>query len=91
MANKVIKSFKDKTDNKKLYQKGDPYSHSDDDRVAFLVEKGFLEEKSKQPPQDDEKSGIKHTGGGWYELPNGEKVQGKEEAEEALAALESGE
>lgn len=24
----------------------------------------------------------KHTGGGWYELSNGEKVQGKEEAEE---------
>lgn len=23
----------------------------------------------------------KHTGGGWYELSNGEKVQGKEEAE----------
>lgn len=25
----------------------------------------------------------KHTGGGWYELSNGEKVQGKEEAKEA--------
>ena len=25
----------------------------------------------------------KHTGGGWYELSNGEKVQGKEEAEKA--------
>ena len=27
---------------------------------------------------------IKHTGGGWYELPDGSKVQGKEAAEEAL-------
>ena len=27
---------------------------------------------------------IKHTGGGWYELPDGQKVQGKEAAEEAL-------
>ena len=25
----------------------------------------------------------KHTGGGWYELSNGEKVQGKDEAEKA--------
>ena len=29
----------------------------------------------------------KHTGGGWYELSNGEKVQGKTEALEAEAAL----
>lgn len=27
-----------------------------------------------------------HTGGGWYELPNGEKVQGKDKA---IAALEN--
>jgi hypothetical protein len=25
----------------------------------------------------------KHTGGGWYELSNGDKVQGKDEAKEA--------
>lgn len=30
---------------------------------------------------------IKHVGGGWYELSNGEKVQGKDEAEAAAAAL----
>lgn len=29
----------------------------------------------------------KHTGGGWYELSNGQKVQGKEAAKEAEAAL----
>lgn len=34
---------------------------------------------------------IKHTGGGWYELPNGQKVQGKEAAEEALkGAVDNG-
>jgi hypothetical protein len=26
-----------------------------------------------------------HTGGGWYEMPDGSKVQGKEAAQEALA------
>jgi hypothetical protein len=31
---------------------------------------------------------ITHVGGGWYLLPNGEKVQGKEEAQEALKELQ---
>jgi hypothetical protein len=34
-----------------------------------------------------EEQGIKHVGGGWYLLPNGEKVQGKDEALEALKSL----
>lgn len=29
-----------------------------------------------------------HEGGGWYSLPNGEKVQGKEEAARQLAVLQ---
>lgn len=82
MAYKVIANFKDKTDNGKEYTKGGSYSHEDEKRIAFLIKKGFLEE---QPT--DENTGIKHTGGGWYELPNGEKVKGKEEAENALKEL----
>lgn len=31
---------------------------------------------------------IKHVGGGFYELPNGEKVKGKDKALEALQALQ---
>lgn len=31
---------------------------------------------------------LKDLGGGWYLLPNGEKVQGKEDATAALQALE---
>jgi len=30
---------------------------------------------------------IKHTGGGWYELPDGSKVKGKEAAEKALKEM----
>lgn len=44
MPNKVKAPFKDLTDDKKLYKKGDSYSHNDGERVAFLVEKGFLGE-----------------------------------------------
>lgn len=79
MNYKVKSSFRDLTDKKKLYKEGDTYSHTDEKRVAFLVEKGFIE------PSNDGK--IKHVGGGWYELPNGEKVQGKEEAEQTAKEL----
>lgn len=39
---KVIKSFRDKY-TKKIYRKGDSYTHKDEKRIAFLVESGFLE------------------------------------------------
>jgi hypothetical protein len=39
---------------------------------------------------DDLKDKMKHVGGGYYELPNGEKVKGKEAAIEALKVLEGG-
>lgn len=35
-------------------------------------------------------AGLKALRGGWYELPNGEKVHGREAAEEALAAADEG-
>ena len=85
MAYEVIKNFKDKTDNGKLYKKDKHfYSHDDEDRIAFLIEQGFIRETQKKPPEEL----ISHVGGGYYELPNGERVKGKEEA---LSALESGE
>jgi hypothetical protein len=31
-----------------------------------------------------------HVGQGWYELPNGDKVRGREAADEAFAALNQG-
>lgn len=80
---RVIKRFKERNENLKLYEKGDTYTYKDKERVAFLIEKGYLEED--EPQRENIKSDeIKHTGGGWYELPNGEKVKGKEKALEAL-------
>lgn len=75
---RVVKTFRDKY-TKLIYQKGDSYSHDDEGRITSLIDKGFIEESEKE---------IKHVGGGYYELPNGERVRGKKEA---LAALESGE
>lgn len=42
MSYKVIKAFFDKTDNRKPYSKGDSYASDDEERIAFLIEKGFL-------------------------------------------------
>jgi hypothetical protein len=87
---KVIKRFRDRY-TKKIYKVGDSYSHENNERVASLIERGFLEEKSKKPPEEENDEFPKHTGGGYYELSDGSKVKGKEEAEEAQVALESGE
>jgi hypothetical protein len=50
----------------------------------------IFEEKPQKVTElepDDPIEGLKHLGGGYYELPNGEKVRGKDSALEALAAL----
>lgn len=43
------------------------------------------------PKADDaaEPEFPKHTGGGWFELSNGERVQGRDAADEAQAALDA--
>lgn len=80
MGYKVLKKFRDTTNNKKLVKASDTYEHENADRIARLIEKGYLEAKEDTPPEGE----IKHTGGGWYALPDGRKVQGKEEAQAAL-------
>lgn len=37
----------------------------------------------------DQAFSIRHVGGGWYDLPNGERVQGKENAEARIREIES--
>jgi len=78
---KVITSFRDK-ESKKVYKKGDSYTHENANRIAFLMDEGFLEKSN------NESEFPKHTGGGWYELSDGQKIQGKEEA---IAAMKAGE
>lgn len=79
--NKVKSSFQDKFTNE-VYRPGDLYEHEDAERVAFLIERGFLFRKGS------EAKFPKHIGGGWYELSNGEKVQGKDEAATAEEDLQ---
>lgn len=60
--------------------------------VADEVEKEDPKYVDPGEDESDEKTEFpKHTGGGYYELSNGEKVKGKEEALAAEEALKSGE
>ena len=83
MANKVIKNFRDKTDKKKLYKKGNVYESKDSKRIAFLIEQGYVEAAKIESTE------LNHVGGGYYELPNGEKVKGKNQALAALKDVET--
>jgi hypothetical protein len=64
--------------------------------INFGLAKPPVKSKLDEPNQTDNNSDdlqdkLKHVGGGYYELPNGEKIRGKEVAMEALKALEKGE
>lgn len=88
MKYKVIKAFTCKLD-KKVRRIGDIYETDDPDRAKFLRAKGHLGAMIKEAPpadleQKDPEQEPKHVGGGWYELPSGERVKGKEEALKAL-------
>jgi hypothetical protein len=103
MPYQVIRSFRDKEDNLRTYRKGDTFpakGEVNQERIDELLGKGnavghtlIQEVGTSQEPQDESDGGIdeeefpKHTGGAWYELSNGEKIQGKDEALEAEAEL----
>ena len=70
---KVVKPFKDKETGGRLAL-GDVWEVSDKERISLALKLGLIEpiiETAVKP---------KYVGGGWYELPSGEKVQGKENA-----------
>lgn len=78
---RVNKPFQDRLDDMRGYRSDDWYPRFNfeptNERIESLIEKGFIEAIEETPA----KQYPHHTGGGWYELSNGEKVQGKEEAE----------
>lgn len=97
----VINNFYDRFDNMKLNIVGDEHLPPNEERANQLIIEGFIEAKEDQQKDDgkeetsetasvesDLEELIKHTGAGYYELPNGEKIRGKENAIEALKNLE---
>jgi len=83
----VIRAFQDKL-TKKHHKRESAYGSSDPKRIAFLQEEGFLGDQVSQEPPEDEGDLIKHVGGGYYELLNGEKVKGKEAALQMIKEID---
>ena len=62
-----------------------------DEHVKRLIRAGHakplkqeIETATKKPEEKAVKVELKHIGGGWYELPDGSRVQGREAAFEAI-------
>ncbi|MEY9975299.1 hypothetical protein [Lysinibacillus sp. RC79] len=101
---KVVNPFKALEHDGHMYKAGNTYPAegftADEERVYFLTgvhpkyKKIYLAEvmiAKQEEPREQVSEFPKHVGGGRYELSNGEKVKGKEEAIEAENALKSGE
>ena len=97
----VLKAFTDLVDKRHIYNAGDFYPREgvelDDERAESLL---TADNKRKSPlivqvavnEEPEEGDGVPkefpiHTGGGHYELSNGNKVKGKDAAIEAEQAL----
>jgi len=89
----VIKDFRDRISNR-VFRVGSLYFTDNEERRNELATGGYID--SDAVPQSgtptfkaDEAlpAGVEHIGGGYYTLPNGEKVRGKEEAIAAAEAL----
>lgn len=80
MSYVVLKTFRDRESGRKYFP-DQPFDTEDKERIDLLLEGNYIE-----PSYEDGE--LKHVGAGYYELPNGEKVRGKEKAEEALKALQ---
>src|SRR5690625_7837542 len=90
----VFKDFKDLEDKGHIYRAGDSYpregSSPTDERIESLAsENNKRKEALIQVIEAEEQERLpKHTGGGYYEQSNGEKVQGKAKATAAEQALQ---
>ncbi len=82
MAYTTLKKFNDRESGKKFLP-GQPFHSDTQERIELLLDQGFI-----GVVEEDDDGPLKHVGAGWYELPNGERVRGKEKAEEALEALQ---
>ncbi len=87
---RVVADFKDLEDNKYLYKEGKPFPREgievSERRLAILsTDQNAAKKVLIEKVEEEQKEEVfpKRTGGGYYELSNGEKVKGKEAAEKA--------
>lgn len=78
MSCKVIKTFRDKS-TKKTYKKGSSYSHENEERIAFLIGKGYLEgSKSKEEEDKSEETEVTKEEESLKEIPKSKKAAKKD-------------
>lgn len=90
MKAKVIRKFRCLRHNR-IYRNGDIYE-DDAARLEHLQGRGFVEviaeplppEPIPEPIPEPAEQTPRHVGGGWYELPDGTRIKGKEGALKAL-------
>jgi hypothetical protein len=82
MGYKVLKTFRDK-ESMNIIAAGTEFEIEDAKRSDELIGLGYLEGEVS-----DESNLPEHLGGGYYQLSNGEKVRGKEEAIQAQIELD---
>lgn len=100
----VLKDFLDRFDNRRHCKPGELHDPPNEERAKQLIELGFIKviEKSETevdapdvPNAETDAKSVeewpKSAGGGYWDLPNGERVRGKENALKALAELNAGE
>lgn len=102
----VLKDFLDRFDNRRHCKPGEIHFPPNEERAKQLVELGFIAPVEGEPKveevaqevveqnggaDEDQDTGIKHVGGGYWQLPNGEKIRGKENALKVLAEMNAGE
>lgn len=93
----TTKNFVDKTD-KRRYVENDYFPHNankevSDERIDELLDAEYITfaNEPKETNEDVAEEYPKSVGGGYYQLSDGSKVQGKEKAIEAEQALKEGE
>ena len=82
----VIADFNDRVEG--VRRESGEVINVDIDRAKRLAESGVIEFVENTAPDE---TGLTSLGGGYYKLPNGEKVRGREKALEALGQLKVGE
>lgn len=96
----VVNGFKENAHDGHIYRVGEIYPaegfEATEERVTFLADihpkyKKIYLANVELEEQNESVEFPKHLGGGTYELSNGEKVKGKDEATEAENQLKQGE
>jgi hypothetical protein len=80
----------DKNIQGRWYEDGDEYTgRTDTNMLRKLYQRGFINVEGEGSLAVTGRATLRSVGGGWYELPDGSRVQGRTAAERAIATYRS--